>query len=225
MNRKYTSLPYTEYTVATGNFDKSRKPITQIIIHSTVSTYKSAISWFGNPKAGTSAHYIISNKGELAAMLEEYYTAYHSGNYGVNQTSIGIEHEWYNGITPSDKLYQESALLVHDICHFYGLSINRGVIKGHKEIVATSCPNQIDVDRIVREAQALDQPSDLEACLVAHKEAVKSADEKQKQVIALQKEKEELSKSLAECKSKCLTEYKRGREDVKKAYLEFGEKL
>ena len=221
MKRKYTSLPYTEYTVATGNFDTSRKPITQIVIHSTVSTYKSAISWFGNPKAGTSAHYIISNKGELAAMLEEYYTAYHSGNYGVNQTSIGIEHEWYNGITPSDKLYQESALLVHDICHFYGLSINRGVIKGHKEIVPTGCPNEIDVDRIVREAQALDKPTDLEACLMAHREAVSSANEKQKQIIALQKDKEELSKSLAEYKAKCLTEYKRGRDDMKQTIEEF----
>jgi len=30
MTRKYTSLPYTEYVTATGNFDKTRKPITLI---------------------------------------------------------------------------------------------------------------------------------------------------------------------------------------------------
>lgn len=160
MTRKYTTLPYTEYPVAVGNFDKSRKPITQIIIHSTVGSYMGAIKWFGNPRAGTSAHYVISNKGELAAMLEEYWTAYHSGNYATNQSSIGIEHEWYEGMIISDELYKTSARLVHDICKYYGLGINRGVIKGHREVVSTRCPNKIDIDRIVREAQAIDTPQE-----------------------------------------------------------------
>lgn len=36
--RKYTTLPYTEYPVAIGNYSETgRQPITQIIIHSTVA--------------------------------------------------------------------------------------------------------------------------------------------------------------------------------------------
>lgn len=152
-------IPYTEFTVADGNFDKSRKPIKEIIIHSTVGTVQSAINRFGTIGTKVSAHYIIGIDGKLWAGLEEKYTAYATGDYNTNQSSISLEHEWYQGLTPSDKLYQTSAKLVADICKFYGLSCNRGIIKGHKEIVATSCPNAIDVDRIVREAQKLLEPS------------------------------------------------------------------
>lgn len=151
MQRKYTTLSFTEFTVQA--FDNDRRPISQIIIHSTVSTVQAAISTFSSKNAKTSTHYIIGNDGKLFAGLEEYYVAYHSGDYTTNQRSVGIEHEWYQGLIPSDALYKKSAALVADICKFYGLGINRGVIKGHKEIVPTACPNQIDVDRIVKEAQ------------------------------------------------------------------------
>lgn len=156
MERKYTTLPFTEYT--TYAYEDRFVPVTQIIIHSTVGTVASAISTFSNPNATTSAHYIVGNDGRLWAGLEEYEVAYHSGNIDVNRRSIGIEHEWYQGMVISDKLYATSAKLVADICKFYGLSANRGVIKGHKEIVPTGCPNQIDVDRIVREASAILTP-------------------------------------------------------------------
>jgi len=164
MRRAYTSLPYIEYPVAVGNYSTvGRKPIEQIIIHSTVSSYQSAITWFNNVKAKVSAHYIISNKGELAAMLEEYNVAYAAGNLEVNNKSISLEHEWYQGMVISDKLYSTSAKLVADICKFYNLGVNRGVIKGHKEFVATGCPNQIDVDRIVREANTILNPAPVES--------------------------------------------------------------
>jgi len=156
MTRTYTNLPFTEYM--TTIYDDNRLPIEQIIIHSTVGTVQSAISTFGSPTAKTSAHYIIGNDGRLWAGLEEYEVGYHCGNYSVNQKSIGIEHEYYQGLTPSNELYSMSARLVADICKFYGLGCNRGVIKGHKEIVATGCPNQIDVDRIVREASLILNP-------------------------------------------------------------------
>ncbi len=153
MRRKYTSLPFEEFETASGNFDDNRQTIDTIIIHSTVGTVKSAISRFGNPESEVSAHYIIGNDGKLYAGLEEYLVAYHSGKYAVNQKSIGIEHEWYDGLAPSDALYQTSAKLVKDICDFYNIPIDRDHIKQHKEIVATRCPNAIDIDRIIKEAQ------------------------------------------------------------------------
>jgi len=161
-NRNYTTaIPYIEYI--TMAYDSNRLPIKQIIIHSTVGTVQSAINTFSSKTAKTSAHYIIGNDGRLWAGLEEYEVAYHSGNYTTNQQSIGIEHEWYQGMVISDKLYSTSAKLVADICKFYNLGVNRGVIKGHKEFVATGCPNQIDVDRIVREANTILNPAPVES--------------------------------------------------------------
>ena len=158
MKREQTEIPNTEFTTAMGNFETQRSPITQIIIHSTVGTVQSAINTFGKQGTKVSAHYIIGNDGKLWQGLEEYYTAYHSGSLEVNRRSIGIEHEWYQGIIPSNELYSMSAKLVADICKFYGLGTNRGVIKAHKEIVPTQCPNAIDVDRIVREANLILNP-------------------------------------------------------------------
>lgn len=153
MQRTYTTLPYTEYT--TTIYDDNRKPITNIIIHSTVCTVQQAINTFSSPNATTSAHYIIGNDGKLWAGLEEYEVGYHCGNYEMNQKSIGIEHEWYSGLTISDALYSMSAKLVADICKFYNLPCNRTTVKMHKEIVPTGCPNLIDTERIVREANTI----------------------------------------------------------------------
>ena len=158
MKREETTISNIEFTTASGNYDTSRQPITQIIIHSTIGTVQSAINTFGKVGTKVSAHYIIGNDGKLYQGLEEFYTAYATGKYDVNLSSISIEHEWYQGLTPSNELYNMSARLVADICKFYGLGVNRGVIKGHKEIVPTKCPNAIDVDRIVREANAILNP-------------------------------------------------------------------
>lgn len=153
MNRAFTSLPYTEYS--TTIYDDNRLPIKNIIIHSTVSTVQQAINTFSSPNATTSAHYIIGDDGKLWVGLEEYEVGYHSGNYAMNQKSIGIEHEWYSGMVISDALYLMSAKLVADICKFYKLPCNSTTIKPHKEIVATGCPNLIDVNRIINSASQI----------------------------------------------------------------------
>jgi len=142
-----------------------RKPIDRIVIHSTVGTVQSAISMFSRSEANTSAHYIIGNDGKLYAGLEEFNVAYHAGNYAMNQRSIGIEHEWYSGIHPTDALYKESAALVRDICQFYNLPIDATTIIPHKSVIATSCPNEIDVNRIIAEAKGVQQVDDCPARL------------------------------------------------------------
>ncbi len=153
--RKYTSLPYTEYPTLAYGGESTRKPIDTIILHSTNSTYESAISWFNSPNAGTSAHYIIANDGRLAAMLEEYFVAYHSGNLQTNERSIGIEHEGYNGLVRKDSEYDTSAKLVADICKFYNIPCDSAHIKPHREIVATACPTDLDVNRIISSAKLI----------------------------------------------------------------------
>lgn len=160
MTRKYTTLPYIEDPVATGNFDGNRLPITGIILHTTVGTLAAAKARFNNPTSHVSAHYIVDTDGTLHALLEEFYVAYQAGNYPVNQRTIGIEHVDngdYNGVRP-DSLYTESAKLVADICKFYDIPCDRTRIQKHSEVHATGCPDALDVDRIVREANALLNP-------------------------------------------------------------------
>lgn len=154
MKRKYTTLPYTEEWVQTGSFDTSRKNIDRIVIHTMIGTTASATATFQSTK-GTSAHYGVSYNGNLTAYLEEYYTAYHAGNYAMNQRSIGIEHEDMGNYTAPrpDSLYDTSSKLVADICKFYKIPCDREHIIKHNQVVATGCPHNLDIDRIVRQAK------------------------------------------------------------------------
>ncbi len=153
-------IPYTELTVATGNFDKTRVAIDRIIIHTMVGTWQSAANRFGAYGTQVSAHYGVKLDGGLVHWLEEYWTAYHAGNYPMNQRSIGIEHEDngnYNGIRP-DSLYQTSGKLVADICKFYNIPIDRAHILKHSEIIPTGCPDALDIDKIITYAKAYTSP-------------------------------------------------------------------
>jgi hypothetical protein len=164
--RKVTSLPVKELTVArqyipgvqTGCWDKNRLAIDKIIIHTIVGTIAAANSRFNNPDQVVSAHYGIGLDGSIYHWVDEDNVAYHSGKYAVNQTSIGIEHEDngnYNG-TRTDALYKSSAQLVRNICEFYNIPIDRKHIIKHNEVpYPTACPDNLDIDRIVKEAAAI----------------------------------------------------------------------
>lgn len=157
MTRIKTTLPSTELEVATGNYDESRATIDRVIIHTMVGSWQSAAARFDDPTSKVSAHYGVKLDGGLIHWLEETFTAYHAGDYPMNQRSIGIEHEDggdYNGIRP-DTLYTASANLVRDICKFYNIPIDRDHIKKHNEVSdkPTGCPDALDIDRIVKEAQ------------------------------------------------------------------------
>jgi N-acetyl-anhydromuramyl-L-alanine amidase AmpD len=163
LGRAATTLPYTEKLDADGNWDSSRIKIDMVVLHTTVCCRDAAANRFATTNAGASAHYLVNLDGSYWHFLEEYYTAYHAGNYNVNQRSIGIEHEDcgnYNSPRP-DVLYTASAKLVRDICQYYGIAINRTNIRKHTEVsqLGTACPDSLDVDRIVREAAQGSNPT------------------------------------------------------------------
>lgn len=164
-------MPYDELEVAgpydatnhLGNFDQTRSNIDRIILHTMVGTWQGTAARFNDLNSNVSAHYGVRLDGTLIHWLEEYYTAYHAGDYLMNQRSIGIEHEDggdFNGKRP-DTLYTTAAKLVADIAHFYNIPIDRQHILKHSEVsdAPTGCPDALDVERIVREAQAIPQPT------------------------------------------------------------------
>lgn len=101
-----------------------------------------------------SAHYIVGTTGRIVQVVADEDTAYHAGDFGVNQRSIGIEHEATPTLPPTDELYAASAWLHHHLAEKYGLGLEVGVtVKRHRDIIPTQCPGTLDVERIVNEAE------------------------------------------------------------------------
>jgi len=224
MKREETTISNIEFETADGRFGTQRSPIDLIVLHSTAGTLQSTISLFGSaPQAGkeTSAHYVIENDGRLYQGLEEYYTAYHCGNLEKNKRSIGIEHvdNGANVRLHTDAQYTMSARLVRDICQFYNIPIDSAHIVPHSSIVATACPNGLDVERIIREAKGevvvddcpakLLEKTKLETDLrgvITHKdELLQSLQDnigaKNSQIATLENKSQELSNQLTLCQN------------------------
>ncbi len=120
--------------------DYSRGPsdIDIIVIHTVQGSYSGAISWFQNPSADVSAHYVVrSDDGAVTQCVAEEDVAWHAGNWDYNLVSVGIEHEgyvedpdtWY-----TDAMYEGSAALAADIAARNGIPVDRSHIIGHYEV-------------------------------------------------------------------------------------------
>jgi N-acetylmuramoyl-L-alanine amidase len=125
------------------NFDERQLPVSMLVLHYTgMPDAASAIEWMANPLSKVSAHYCVTEDGQVVRMVAEDKRAWHAGLAwwrgitDVNSASIGIEivnpgHEW--GYRPYTE-EQISVLipLIHDIVQRHG--ITRGNIVGHSDI-------------------------------------------------------------------------------------------
>ncbi|MBW8049520.1 MAG: T9SS type A sorting domain-containing protein [Cytophagales bacterium] len=97
--------------------------ISAVVIHDIEGSYAGAISWFQNPAANVSAHYVLrSLDGQITQMVCEVDKGWHVGS--ENPYTIGLEHEGYAGQPGwyTQVMYQASADLVKDICNDYGIN-------------------------------------------------------------------------------------------------------
>jgi len=143
--------PVSEYHSGTWEESPNFTPlgwrnITYIVVHVMDGSIESAVNWFKNPDSDVSAHYLISQEGEVIQMVREKDIAWHAGNWTYNQQSIGIEHEdkgnWNTPNWVPIELYQTSATLVRSLCDKYGIPKDREHIIGHNEVpgVTKPCP-------------------------------------------------------------------------------------
>ncbi|MFC7214329.1 N-acetylmuramoyl-L-alanine amidase [Saliphagus sp. GCM10025334] len=104
--------------------DRGVDDINWIVVHTTVGSYSGAISWFQNPDANVSAHYVIRNSdGHTTKMVDESNVAWHAS--GFNSSAIGIEHEWTESQGYiSDTMYQRSAALIDYLADTYDIPRN-----------------------------------------------------------------------------------------------------
>ncbi|MEM9455890.1 MAG: peptidoglycan recognition family protein [Myxococcota bacterium] len=113
-----------------------------VVVHTMQGYYAGSMSWFQNPSANVSAHYVMrSEDGEITQMVRHADRAWHVG--GSNAVALGIEHEgfiaepqWYTWET-----YRSSAQLARWLCDEHGLPIDREHVVGHVEL-----PNQTHTD-------------------------------------------------------------------------------
>ncbi|MBA0052424.1 N-acetylmuramoyl-L-alanine amidase [Streptomyces sp. AJS327] len=124
----------SNYTVSNR---PSEYPINYVVIHVTQGKYDGTISWFQNPSAQVSAHYVVrSEDGHIAHMVDEKDVGWHAGNWDYNTRSVGIEHEgfiddpaWF-----TDAMYEQSALLTKAICDNHGIPKTREHVIAHHEV-------------------------------------------------------------------------------------------
>ncbi|AXK36697.1 N-acetylmuramoyl-L-alanine amidase [Streptomyces armeniacus] len=109
--------------------------ISQVVVHVTQGSYAGSISWFQNPEAEVSAHYVIrSADGEITQMVRDGDTAWHARD--ANSSALGIEHEGFID-DPSwftDAMYRSSAALTKHLCDTHGIPKDREHIVGHSEV-------------------------------------------------------------------------------------------
>lgn len=139
------------------NGDYNRLPIKYIVIHHNAETSDEAArrTWYVSTGVGTSAHYQVT-PDKIWGCVSEESVAYHAGDYGMNQCSIGIEHLNETGApswTIAEATYQNSARLIADICQRYNIPIDHKHIIPHKAVSATACPGGIDIDKLIKMAQ------------------------------------------------------------------------
>jgi len=122
--------------------DRAGKTINTIVLHSTYGSYLGSVAWLKNPASKVSSHYIISREGEIRKLVSESNTAWHAGNFSVNQESIGIETTDNKQKDITQKAKDALIWLVADIKSRYNIQN----IKFHREIVPTACP-YLNIDK------------------------------------------------------------------------------
>ena len=128
-----------------GNFQvANRTKVDHIVIHDTEGSYSGTISWFKDPAANVSAHYVVkSSTGAITQMVKEKDVAWHDACF--NTTTVGIEHEGYAAMPDkwfTEAMYAESAKLSAYLADKYSIPKEHGYIVGHGE--APDCSDHTD---------------------------------------------------------------------------------
>ena len=125
------------------NFDERNSPISMIVLHYTgMQDAESALQRLCDPEAKVSAHYLVTEAGQVHRLVDESKRAWHAGRShwrgvtDVNSASVGIEivnpgHEF--GYRPFPEEQIDALIpLVHDVKERHG--ITRGNVVGQSDV-------------------------------------------------------------------------------------------
>lgn len=107
-----------------------------MVIHYTDISYERTLRAFNIRASDVSAHYVVRGDGHIAQLVSEEDTAWHSGNYWYNLSSIGIELELDKLTNPvfREEQYYAAAALTCDAAKRWGIPLDRAHVIGHNEV-------------------------------------------------------------------------------------------
>lgn len=118
--------------------------ITTIVIHHNDGNLTTEGCWDTWQTRAASANYQVEANGTIGQLVRDSDIAWHAGNWGVNQRSIGIEHadSSRHPYRVSNATLESGAHLVGALCVVYKLGVPTwGVnVIGHNEASSTECP-------------------------------------------------------------------------------------
>lgn len=145
MSADYAGASWT--AASTSNYQIGTRGLTSIdhiVIHDTEGGFSGTLSWFKDPAAKVSAHYVVrSSDGYIAQMVAEKNIAWHDKCF--NTSTIGIEHEGFQAhadVWYTEAMYMQSAKLTAYLADKYGIAKEHGPILGHGE--APDCSDHTD---------------------------------------------------------------------------------
>ena len=133
------AAPKVRWVGAGSNFTRADRPATSIRLgrdpHDRGRVLGS-VQWLRNPRARASAHYVVSQRGEIVQLVRDGDIAWHAGNYTINRGSVGIEHEGYAGRAGSvtEAEYRASAQLAAYLARRSLMPIDRKHFIGHADV-------------------------------------------------------------------------------------------
>jgi N-acetylmuramoyl-L-alanine amidase len=152
------------------NFDERDLPVTMLVLHYTgMQDAAVAIARLTDPAAKVSSHYVVTEDGQVLALVDESKRAWHAGKShwrgitDVNSASIGIEivnpgHDW--GYRPFPEEQMAALLpLVHAIVERH--RIMPANVLGHSDVAPArkADPGELfDWERLARHGLALPRP-------------------------------------------------------------------
>ena len=124
------------------NWDERALPVTMVVLHYTEMACDAALARLCDPEAKVSAHYFISEAGEVVRLVDEAKRAWHAGasywrgHKDVNSASVGIELD-NPGHALGYREFPEAQIealipLLHDIVRRH--DIPRANVVGHSDV-------------------------------------------------------------------------------------------
>jgi N-acetyl-anhydromuramyl-L-alanine amidase AmpD len=135
----YQALPANDY----GNHDLGNRPESQqikyIVIHDTEGYWKDVLDMVQDPTYVSWQYSLRSADGHVAQHVQAKDVAWQAGNWYINSTSIGLEHEGFAklGTWYTEAMYRSSAKLVRYLAAKYRIPLDRAHIIGHDNVPGT----------------------------------------------------------------------------------------
>jgi N-acetyl-anhydromuramyl-L-alanine amidase AmpD len=130
----------TNYTQA----HRAESAIRFIVIHVSEGSFLGTVSWLRDPKAHSSANFVVGRNGQVQQLVPLHDIAWHAGNWAYNVRSVGIENEGFTddpaGFTNAE--YRSAARLAAVIARRSLIPIDRHHIIGHSQVPNPNDPLQ-----------------------------------------------------------------------------------